>query len=78
MKPILVWGGKDAYKVPPWYYGFAYDDPSRDGYVLAIIPLNLIIQIFRWIKYRKSNMDMLLRQTYKAGYDEGCKSKYFA
>jgi len=64
---------------PPKFYGLAYREPCRDEMVFAVIPLNLIIRLFRslWHHLRyptPDGFDRKVREAYKAGYEAGLKA----
>lgn len=41
----------EGQRLPPWYYGLAYEDVYRDTCVFYLFPLHLVVRALRWISF---------------------------
>lgn len=54
-----------------WYYGFAYQSFERNVEVWAVIPINILIRLYRWMRYRRSDVDKYAKEIYENGRNDG-------
>ena len=73
--------------LPPWYYGFSYDELYSENSVFCIIPLNFLVRWSRhlgnrWDYYRQrgdsfhKRMRALIKHHQKVGYYKGLDNRY--
>ena len=68
---------RDRDEVIPWYFGRTYYDFEEDVTIAHIIPLNIIIKLWREVLFSlrkglfKSNFEILIRKVFSQGYQKG-------